>query len=228
MMNGKIIVSTIILSLNLIAIPAQADRPKIVNGQPCTRELCVGDDLRTLSINWQLVGVGSSRSVEKGTMLGDPQAIQQFTPYWNSGLIDNKGSIALSKIRGFCQPSPRELRGQYIDRAGRRVIVSFTLIAIDKGNQKFVANSIRTILPDTGNITNEQFENIQGQLRTQYPGLVTPNLEGKPYVSVDGIFYNGEFNKTVSLWGASLNNLQDPELFLRYPGCGGDRIIPTG
>jgi hypothetical protein len=230
-MIKKLIIPAIALFLSTIATPAKADRPKIVNGQPCFEELCIGDSLTSLNIDWHSVGrVRSARNiVPKKSMLGDPTAIKEFAPYWNSGLIDSKGVAALSRIKGFCQPLPGELRGEYSDKAGRTVIVNFLLVTVDGGkSQKFVVDWIRKILPDTENLTIAQFQNIQGQLRTAYPDLVGLNLQEKSYVSVDGLLYNGTFNQTISLWGAPLIAFRGNDLFLQYPGCGGDRIIPTG
>jgi hypothetical protein len=230
-MNHKIIVSAIMLFLlNIAATPAKADREKVVNGQPCVAELCIGDDLTTLNIDWKPAKEArSSRAlIPKGNMLGNPKDIQQFAPYWYSGSIDKKGVAALSKIKGFCQANPRgELRGEYINKTGKTVIVHFLLIALDNGkSQKFVANLIQTILPNTANLTVEQRTNIQLQLIKQYPGFLRSDPGNKPYVALESVFYNGGFNSAINLRSAPLNIFRSDDLFRRYPGCGSDRVIP--
>jgi hypothetical protein len=225
-------ISTILVAISVglgIIIPpttAQA-RPNIINGKPCVKEVCIGDNLFDLTaINWQpvdkLIIKERNRRIPNGVMLGNPMTIKPIAPYWYSGKIDAKGIKLLSRISGFCEASPNPLVGTYKSESGKQVFVNFELVGTQGGKtQEFIVSSISTVLPDTHNLTMNQWEMLRRDVDLKYPELLDRSpYNGLPYVTVGGMW-----DKSINLWSPPLRGLQTKDVLRNFPGCDGNRPI---
>lgn len=213
-----------------IILPGRADNPPVKNGNPCIEELCINDEVKSIvNIKWKKVPVNNVDYTSSLKAVGDPNAVKVFSRYWNIGRIDGTGLQALSKIKGFCQ-MPMDLTsltGEYTNKKGQQVTVSFLAVPSDDGkSQKFIVTDIFKMVQKE-KVTDVQYEDLATQAKARYHSFYNSSgLTRYPNVSIINNSMRGVTVHITSQFGKVPDGVAiNPSKFQYFPGCGGERKI---
>lgn len=137
------------------------------DGLPCVKEMCVGDDTRSLrSINWTpainpstktpLAASEASEAVLtrlKKVIKVEPAVLRVLAPYWYLRLVDGRSLPLLEEIDAVCESMgvSQRLKAEYFDDQGLRTVVAFEPRANSRRTSPtFIVASITQFIPILG------------------------------------------------------------------------------
>lgn len=196
------------------------------NGMPCVGEICIGDDIQSLSkVKWQpsttmLIGKPLSSMTNTGALVQEwkgkvaPSAhgfLPDAVPYLSQKTFDNNGISKLSKIKGFCDRIPLDLTGKFKSESGYETSVGVNVEpGPDPSSQAL--RVIRIIRSYPQSMTIAQRKELQEQFKQRYASIPVPYV-GKmtdPTWKFEGteLWLMGPTN-----YGVKIDALK------QYPGC---------
>lgn len=228
-----------IFSVGVTASSALAGQPNVVNGNPCYKGICIGDNLQSLAaLNWIAVPVNSQANKTivqqnklKGKsgllMLGDPRATQSALLHIVAGNIEKKSINAVSLVK-FCTV-PKALSGLVkVNNDTLSVEVKFVSTNDGKEQGYFVSEIAASLPAKWSNVTNNQVNNLYADLNQKYPGLLRNSftemsfkkglrIEYPPTVEVRPLTFG---DRMTLIMGASIKDiLKTQEDLRKNPDC---------
>ncbi|QAU34485.1 hypothetical protein [Janthinobacterium sp. 17J80-10] len=198
----------------------------IKNGMPCLGEICIGDEIASLSnIKWEpsktlIIGKPLSTMKVSDNLIQEWKAkvapsahgaLAGAVPYLSQKTFDNHGIAKLSKVNGFCDRIDLNLSGKFKSESGYETRVSVNVEpGSDPSTQALRVNTIIRSYPQ--GMTTAQQNELKEQFKQRYAGI--PGIyEGKmtdPKWKFEG--------SELWLMGPATTTVKR-DMLKQYPGC---------
>jgi hypothetical protein len=226
----KIIISSLIMFSGSTAFAA--DNPSMNNGNPCFKEICIGDDITQVKgINWaersftkkpaQYKATDSDLKRIRPILKGSDAELQDIAFYWNVRQFNRDALLALGRIKTACQ----SFKGNatYMSESGYRTVVAFEPIpALDGGNTRYVVTTLTREYPSTW--TKDQREEFGKEVQKRYTGIDSFTITKSTYMwHPIGIVGGG--TPTLQLNYQTGDILKRKDNLQMQPGCNGSEKV---
>ena len=209
-----------------------ADNPPMNNGNPCFKEICIGDEITQVKgINWEERSFTKKPARYKATefdlkrirpiLKGSDAELQNIAFYWNVRQFNRDAIQALGRIKTACQSF--QGNATYMSESGYRTVVVFQPFpALDGGNTRYLVSSLTREYPSTW--TKAQREEFGKEAQKRYTGIdsftaTKPTYTWSPVGSVGG------GTPTLHLSYQTSDMLKRTDNLQMQPGCSGSEKV---